>query len=183
MVDERARADAESLIRRSVVPLDRDIFLRTLLRELAGTLESIVGLDDTAGFISLVGGRIGEQIDAEYKRAIQVSKLSRHQVAAVLVDLKRRIQGDFYVIEESASKIVLGNRLCPFGDKVTDRPSLCMMTSNVFGKIAADNLGYAKVELQETIASGHSSCRIVVHIEPSNEAEAASGREYFADST
>ena len=29
-----------------------------------------------------------------------------------------------------------------------------MMTSNVFGSIAAANLGYAKVELQETIAEG-----------------------------
>ncbi len=30
-----------------------------------------------------------------------------------------------------------GNRLCPFGELVRDRPSLCMMTSNVFGYIAA----------------------------------------------
>ncbi len=180
-MDERGHAEADALIRRSAVPLDRDIFLRALMRELAGTLESVVGPADTAGFISLAGGRIGEQIDADYKRAIRVSKLSRHQVTAVLVDLNRRVQGDFYIIEESDSKIVLGNRACPFGDKVADRPSLCMMTSNVFGKIAADNLGYAKVELQETIARGHSSCRIVVHIEPTAEAETAPGREYFAD--
>ena len=31
---------------------------------------------------------------------------------------------------------------------------MCMMTSNVFGHIAAENVGYAKVELQETIARG-----------------------------
>jgi hypothetical protein len=29
-----------------------------------------------------------------------------------------------------------------------------MMTSNVFGAIAAENLGYGKVELRETIAKG-----------------------------
>ena len=27
------------------VPLERDVFLRTLLRELAGTLQDVVGLD------------------------------------------------------------------------------------------------------------------------------------------
>ncbi len=31
---------------------------------------------------------------------------------------------------------------------------MCMMTSNVFGSIAAENLGYAKIELQETVATG-----------------------------
>lgn len=47
---------------------------------------------------------------------------------------------------------MLGNRACPFGDKVIGHPALCMMTSNVFGSIAADNLGYAKVVVEEAIA-------------------------------
>ena len=96
----------------------------------------------------------------------------------VLVDLKRRIQGDFYVIEESDEKIVFGNRACPFADKVLDRPALCMMTSNVFGSIAAENLGYAKVELQQTIATGDPGCRVVLYLKPTPESEAAEGREY-----
>ena len=56
---------------------------------------------------------------------------------------------------------------------------MCMMTSNVFGSIAAENLGYAKVELQETIARGDSGCRVVVYLELTEEAEDAFGREYF----
>jgi len=161
------------------VPLDRDVFLRTLIRELAGTLEEVVGISEASGFISVVGQTIGDQIDRDYKRALAVSNLTREQVADVLVDLKRRIQGDFYVIEENEDKIVLGNRGCPFGENVLNRPSMCMMTSNVFGAIAAENLGYAKVELQETIAQGHPGCRIVVYLKPTPEAEAAEGREYF----
>ena len=39
--------------------LERDLFLRTLVRELAGTLESTVGLDEAAGYISVVGRRVG----------------------------------------------------------------------------------------------------------------------------
>jgi predicted ArsR family transcriptional regulator len=100
-------------------------------------------------------------------------------VADVLVDFKRRIRGDFYVIEQDDDKIVLGNRACPFADKVEGRPALCMMTSNVFGVIAAENLGYAKVVLEQTIAQGHPGCRVVIYLKPTAEAETARGREYF----
>jgi predicted ArsR family transcriptional regulator len=161
------------------IPLERDVFLRTLIRELAGTLQDVVGLEEASGFISVVGQNIGRQIDQDYKAALQVSHLTQEQVAAVFVDLKRRIQGDFYILEQTEEKIVLENRACPFAEKVLGRPAMCMMTSNVFGSIAADNLGYAKVELQETIALGAPGCRVVVYLKPTPEAEASHGREYF----
>jgi len=158
------------------VPLDRDVFLRSLVRELSGTLEDVVGVEEASGFISIVGQAIGAQIGADYKRALGKPSLSRAEVGEVLVDLKRRIQGDFFVIEHDETKIVMGNRACPFAEKVHGRTSMCMMTSNVFGSIAADSLGYAKVELAETIAAGHAGCRVVVHLTPTAAAE---GREYF----
>ena len=165
------------------VPLDRDVFTRTLLRELAGSLEDVIGLEEAAGYISLVGAAMGSQINAGYRQAFQVSSLSRQQVSDVLVDLKRRIKGEFFVIEESDEKIVLGNRACPFGDKVIGRKSLCMMTSNVFGHIAAENLGYGKVELQRTIAEGHPDCLVVVYLRPTDEAGRSNGREYVKSSS
>ncbi|WP_035987019.1 methanogen output domain 1-containing protein [Leptolyngbya sp. KIOST-1] len=161
------------------LPLERDVFLRNLIRELSGTLQDVVGLEEASGFISVVGQTMGQQMDRDYRAALKVSQLSREQVAAVLVDLKRRIQGDFYIIEQTDEKIVLGNRACPFGEKVLDRPVMCMMTSNVFGSIAADNLGYAKVDLQATMATGAPSCRVVVYLKPTPDAEASPGREYF----
>lgn len=163
------------------VPLARDEFVRTLLRELSGTLEDVIGLEDASGFISVVGQKMGSDIEGRYKRALQVDRLDRRQVTSVLVDLKRRIRGDFFVISEDDDKIVLGNRACPFAEKVEGRSSLCMMTSNVFGSIAASNLGYAKVELKETIARGAPGCTIVVHLKPTGEARDAEGREYFGD--
>lgn len=160
------------------VELERDLFLRSLLRELAGTLESVVGTAEASGYISVVGGAMGESIDQAYRHALAVDRLNRNQVRDVLVDLKRRIQGDFHIIEEREDRIVLGNRACPFGQFVEGRPSLCMMTSNVFGSIAAQNLGYARVEIQEAIAMGHPGCRVVVHLRPSEDAE-MNAREYF----
>jgi predicted ArsR family transcriptional regulator len=159
--------------------LERDSFLRTLLRELAGTLQEVVGLDEAAGFISVVSQRLGDQINDEYREALAIPNLSRQQVVEVLVDLKRRIGGDFYVIAQDDEKVVLGNRACPYGEKVIDRPVMCMMTSNLFGVIAAENLGYAKVILEETIAQRQPGCRVVVWLKPTPQAQAARGREYF----
>ena len=86
-----------------------------------------------------------------------MAQLDRAMVRDVCVDLKRRIEGDFYVISEDDEKIVFGNRACPFAEQVVGRAALCMMTSNVFGTIAAQNLGYGKVALEETIARSPSS--------------------------
>lgn len=161
------------------IPLERDLFLRNLIRELSGTLQDIVGLEEASGFISVVGQRVGEQINDEYKAALQVNTLSRPQVSDVLVDLKKRILGDFYVIEEDSEKIIMGNRRCPFEEKVIGRTSMCMMTSNVFGVITSENLGYSKVTLEQTIANGDAGCRVVIYLKPTPQAEAASGREYY----
>lgn len=159
--------------------LDKDLFMRTLIRELARTLEDVVGEEETASFISVVGQHMGDFINNEYRTALGTQALTRQQVSQALVDLKKRIHGDFFIIQESDDKIVLGNHVCPFGDKVLGRPSMCMMTSNVFGRIAAENLGRAKVELLETIAAGNKTCQVVVYLRPSPESDAAGGREYF----
>ncbi len=161
------------------IQLDRDVFLRTLIRELSGVLEDVVGVSEASGYISVVGQAVGEQLNASYRTSLGADVLTRDQVARVLVDLKRRIQGDFYIIEQDEDKIVLGNRACPFGDKVIGRPSMCMMTSNVFGAITAENLGYAKVGLDQTIANGDPGCRVTVYLTSTPGSEQAPGREYF----
>ncbi|MFO7602667.1 MAG: methanogen output domain 1-containing protein [Gammaproteobacteria bacterium] len=161
------------------LPLDRDIFLRNLLRELSGTLETVVGIDEAAGFISLVGQHIGDWMNSEYRKALQLEQLNLEQVKDVLVDLKARIEGGFSIESFDAEKIVLVNNRCPFGDRVVGRPSLCMMTSNVFGTVTAENLGYAKVRLNKTIAQGDAGCHVVIYLNPNDESEQADGREYF----
>lgn len=165
----------------TAVRLDRDSFLRTLIRELSGTLEDVVGLHEASGFISVVGQSMGDWMNREYKAELHTDRLGREQVADVLVDLKRRINGEFFIIEQNEEKIVFGNRKCPFEDKVIGRESMCMMTSNVFGAIAADNLGYSKVVLEQTIARGDAGCRVVVYLKRTAQAEGADGREYFND--
>lgn len=158
------------------VPLERDGFFRSLIGELAGALQDIVGLEEASGLVSLVGQRMGRRMNEEYRQAFGTARLTRAQVAEVLVDLEARIGGDFSVVSQDDDRIVLRNRACPFGDPVHGRPATCMMTSNVFGSLAAENLGYARVELEETIATGHTGCRVVVHLRPSSGRR---GREYM----
>lgn len=159
------------------VALERDGFLRRLVRHLSGALQDTVGLEEAEGFISLVGQNIGEEINDAYREALALPLLDREQVAAVLVDLKRRIQGDFYLISQDDNKLVLGNRRCPFGGAEAGRPALCMMTSNVFGVIVAENLGYARVSIDQAIARGDSECRVTVYLQPVEDVD--SGREFF----
>ena len=161
------------------LPLERDVFLRTLIRHLSGALQEVVGLKEASGFVSIVGQRMGDEINAMYRAALDAPALTREQVRDVCIDLKRRIQGDFYLIEEDEEKIVFGNRACPFQEKVLGRAALCMMTSNVFGTIAAENLGYGKVVLEETIARGDAGCRVVLWLRRTPEGERAEGREYL----
>jgi predicted ArsR family transcriptional regulator len=175
-MNDENRSNTEAA--KAQIELSRDVFMRDLIRELSGSLEDVIGLKGAAGYISLVGQNMGEKINSEYRSALSVERLDRTQVCDILVDLKRRIQGKFYIIEENEDRIVLGNHACPFGDKVIGRPSMCMMTSNVFGHIASQNLGYAKVELQETIAKGDPGCRVVIYLKQTKESEAAAGREY-----
>lgn len=158
------------------IGLDKDRFLRQLLGYLAESLQEVTGMDQAEGFISLVGQKIGDELNGHYLQSLNLTTLDRFQIPAVLVDLKRRIDGDFYLIHADERQLVLGNRRCPFGDKVIGRPALCMMTSNVFGVIAAENAGYGRVDIQKSIANGDGHCHVVISLEAS---ETGAGREYF----
>lgn len=159
--------------------LEKDLFLRSVLRELMGTLEEVIGTNEAAGYISVVGQHVGEWLNNEYRKAYGTKALNPEQVQATLVDLKQRIEGDFYIVSADEEKVVLGNRKCPFGDKVKDRSSLCMMTSNVFGTITAENLGYARVALEETIARGNKGCQVVIYLNQENDCINPEAREYY----
>ncbi|MBB6169986.1 putative ArsR family transcriptional regulator [Nocardiopsis mwathae] len=163
----------------AAVPLERDDFMRRLLTELAASLEAVVGLEEASGYIALAGQRMGDALGDLYTRELELDNLDRHQIAEVLVDLYRRIQGDFYIVSQDEDRIVLGNRTCPFGAPVLGNEALCTMTSSVFGNLTARYLGYAKVDLTETIARHHARCMVVIHLNPGPDADRAPGNEYY----
>ncbi|MXP09318.1 methanogen output domain 1-containing protein [Pseudoblastomonas halimionae] len=152
------------------LPLDRDLFFRKMISSFAKSLEETVGLDEAAGYVALVGSEIGTWIEDQYKESSGKERFEPEELAELLVDLKGRIGGKFHVISVDDDQIVLGNDACPFAELAEGRPALCRMTSNVFGRITANQLGYARVDLQETIAKGDGRCRVVINLKPTDTA-------------
>jgi anti-sigma regulatory factor (Ser/Thr protein kinase) len=158
---------------------DRETFLRALVVQLAEAMDLQHGPAAAEAAVARVGSAVGGRMEEEYRLAREVvGRLTSEQVADCYVRLKAAIGGDFYVIEISDERIVLGNRRCPFGEVVKHAPSLCRMTSSVFGGIAARNAGEASVILEERIAVGDPECRVVVHLGPLAADRAAAAHRY-----
>lgn len=160
--------------------LEQASFFNDMICNLADTLEDVVGLSEAEGFISLVGMRIGRDLNAAYLAALKSDSLTKEQVAQVLVDLKDRIEGGFSIVSIDEDKIVMTNTACPFGQKVEGRPSLCMMTTSVFGHISSSNLGYARVEIPESIGMGDAGCSVIIHLKPESLGT-QKGREFYGE--
>lgn len=144
----------------------RESFLRALVVQLAQTLELQQGPDAAEAAVAQVGMDVGGQMEAEFRAATHVvGQMTPEQMSQCYIRLKHAIDGGFYVVEATSERIVLGNRRCPFGDAVKRAPSLCRMTSSVFGGIAARNSDTgASVLLEERIAVGDPGCRVVVRL-------------------
>ncbi|HIK25810.1 MAG: methanogen output domain 1-containing protein [Thermosynechococcus sp. Uc] len=176
---EMSPAEAHINVSNLPIGLKSSSFLQHLLGLVAETLEDVVGLEDASGFIALVGQQMGNQINELYTQALGDRPFDAKTVAQILIDLKNRIEGGFFLIEQDEERIILGNQRCPLGSGVVGHPSLCMMTSNVFGVIVADHLGYAKVCIEEAIANGDQGCRVLIYTQPTAAASTAKGREYY----
>ncbi|HEX2029899.1 MAG TPA: methanogen output domain 1-containing protein [Actinomycetota bacterium] len=141
----------------------RESFLRALVVQLAQTVEREQGPQAAEAVVAQVGVDVGSRMEDRFREVEGITgRLTPEQMGELYVRLKRAIEGDFYVIEASDDRIVLGNRRCPFGEAVKRSPALCRMTSSVFGGIAARNRGASAVRLEERIAVGDPGCRVVV---------------------
>lgn len=158
----------------------KESFLRALVVQLAQTLEFDHGPDAADSAVAQVGTDVGGQMEEEFRRAEQVvGRMTPEQIARCYTRLKHAIDGGFYVIECTEDRIVLGNTRCPFGEVVRQAPSLCRMTSSVFGGIAARNGdGPVSVRLEERIAVGDPGCRVVVQLSGVEPAGADFGHVY-----
>lgn len=158
-------------------PLNAENFFGDVIGELSGILEDVVGLSDAEGFIATVGDRVGLSISDRF----EIGKhMTPQQIGDILVDLKARIGGDFRVAALTDRKIVLTNARCPFGARVIGKKSLCMMTTNVFGRVTSDRNGYAHISIDDSIAAGANHCQVTVTLEP-EEGTQDHGHEFFRD--
>lgn len=158
----------------------REPFLRALVVQLAQEAERLEGPAVAEALVAQVGIDVGSQMETEYRMAKNLEgPLTPDQLTDCYVRLKHAIDGDFYPIEVSRDRIVLGNRRCPFGLEVRSAPALCRMTSSVFGGIAAQNGPGATVILEERIAIGDPQCRVVIELGEPSSSDDRHGHRYF----
>lgn len=161
------------------IDLSRDWFMRRLIASLGHLNEAILGSDVAGAYVLNVGLSMGAVIEEEYKRFWEIDRpFTLAEYAHVIVDLKQKIGGNFSLVSKSPEQVVVRTTSCPFDAFVRQSPSLCFMTSSVFGGIAARNFGWAKVALNRRIALGDPGCHVTVYLRRTSEAEAAIGREY-----
>lgn len=155
----------------------KEPFLRALVVQLAQAVERTGGPALAEASVAQVAIDVGSQMEAEYRAAAAVvERLDPSQLADCFVRLKHAIDGEFFVIEITSDRIILGNTRCPFGDVVRKAPALCRMTSAVFGGIAANSHGEAAVTLEERIAVGDPQCRVVIDLGSANTPSPAAHR-------
>lgn len=169
MIDQSVRSAAGS----DAAGQGREEFLSRFAGSLCETIENVVGLEDAEAFIGIVGRRMGQ---CEGVR-MDTPGAAPEDIAQHLVAFKQRIGGAFEVEEIDGSTITFVNTRCPFAQEAKGRPSLCKMTTNVFGRVAADATGYARVHVKEALAFGDCRCLVTVDLEWSDDGD---GQEFFS---
>ena len=153
-------------------------FMRRAALGLTARMEDLIGTGDAEGYLSAVGSAMGRRIDATFRAAKGVTAFDTRGVADVLVDYKRQVGGCFVVEEATAERIVMTGHRCPFGADARGCGALCQTTANIFGRIAADNLGYAHVALDRTMARGDKECRVTISLVPPDDCDAP-GQDFY----
>jgi DNA-binding NtrC family response regulator len=158
-------------------------FLQSFVSEIAKAMERAECPNCAAHLdhIEQIGLTAGVCLEEKAREALGFpAVIDRDHYADLIIELKKQIGGGFSRASGEAGMVRVVNSRCPFGAQVKNAPALCRMTSSVFGGIAARHFGYAKVELQKTIAAGDGSCDVRIYLDKELAARNA-GTEYRAD--
>ncbi|MGZ4980078.1 MAG: sigma 54-interacting transcriptional regulator [Methylobacter sp.] len=161
----------------SLSDLSPVFFLQTFILELMHASEQ-QGQKHCEQLIEHIAKTAGCFFEETYREAAHNSGLlDKESYTELILGLKNNIGGKFSLVSSNQDCITVTNTSCPFGDRVTNFPELCRMTSSVFGGIAARNFGYAKVEIKQSIARHDGKCEVCICTNP-NAAKNRPGMEY-----
>jgi two-component system response regulator HydG len=161
----------------SLADLSPIFFLQTFILELMHASEQ-QGQQHCEQLIEHIAKTAGCFFEETYRDNTNTSQLlNRERYIELILGLKNNIGGKFSLVSSTADCITVTNTSCPFGERVSNFPELCRMTSSVFGGIAARNFGYAKVEIKKSIARQDGHCEVCIYTNPKT-AQAHAGMEY-----
>jgi len=162
----------------SLSDLTPNLFLQTFVLELMHASEQL-GQEQCQQLIEQIAKTAGCFFEETYRseKANKDTALDIESYIELILGLKNNIGGNFSLSSSNQDRITAYNSSCPFGEKVSNFPELCGMTSSVFGGIAARNFGYAKVEIAKSIAKHDGFCEVFIHLNPES-AKNRQGIEY-----
>ncbi|WP_349432719.1 sigma 54-interacting transcriptional regulator [Methylomarinum sp. Ch1-1] len=169
------------MIKNSLTDVTPVFFLQTFILELMHASEKL-GHEHSQQLIEHIARTAGCFFEETYRQDKDGSEtaLDMESYTELILGLKNSIGGNFSLASSSPDCIAVSNSCCPFGEKVSNFPELCRMTSSVFGGIAARNFGYAKVEIDKSIARHDGCCEVYVHLN-AEKAKNKPGIEYRDD--
>ncbi len=131
--------------------------------------------------ITRIGLSAGACFESTYRDELGLKELlTVDQYADLIISLKNKIGGNFSLSTSRIGFVHVVNTQCPFGESVKQVPQLCAMTSSVFGGIAANNFGYAKVVLNKCISANDDICDVCIYTDK-NIASSVTGDEYQSE--
>lgn len=161
----------------SLAELSPIFFLQTFILELIHASEQ-QGQQHCEQLIEHIAQTAGCFFEETYRNNTDNSQLlNKDSYIELILGLKNNIGGKFSLASSTTNCITVTNSCCPFGERVSNFPELCRMTSSVFGGIAARNFGYAKVEIKKSIARHDGYCEVCIYTNPKTARDYA-GMEY-----
>lgn len=161
----------------SLAELSPIFFLQTFILELMHASEQ-QGQQHCEQLIEHIAKTAGYFFEETYRNNTNNNQLlNKESYIELILGLKNNIGGKFSLSSCTSDQITVTNSCCPFGDRVSNFPELCRMTSSVFGGIAARNFGYAKVEIKKSIARHDGHCEVCIYTSP-KAAQGHAGMEY-----
>ena len=130
-----------------------------------------------------IGVEIGRGLASEYQRIEQVPRpFSREDFVRCMECLGQGLGCGYTKIEEDTDCIVFRVTNCPFPNAATQCPDICELENGVFGGIAGDELGFAKVCLHRGNGPSPKNCHVLVYTNKTNRNVGAEGSVYPEDS-
>jgi DNA-binding CsgD family transcriptional regulator len=123
-----------------------------------------------------IGRRVSEQHRLTHGQSLPFSR--KEYGRCLSQSLPDQMGWPCSLLEETADRLRFGISSCPFGRSAADGLDFCWLTSGVFGGVAADQFGYAKVCLTRGEGAPPRNCCVTVYIRKTDESVAAEGTVY-----
>ena len=144
-------------------------------------LNEILATSQTQKCLQKTGIKFGLRMEDQFRSAHQGTKeLSMNQYTDLVAIFFNRLNGKVEVTAHVDTKVIFSCLRCPFNQAALKTPALCEIVVGMLGGLAARNFPYSKVSLQRSITQNSISCRMVVYLQKTEEAENAPG-DYFSN--